>query len=172
MNFHLDVTYEVARTKDELAALALVCLENKLYEDDGLLRNYYNTIADKKQGRKMCIIMQSVNGRPCGAIVCFVNAQHINIIIKPGLRRMGLATKLVARLRQELGLERSLLHGTSGYDGWESFFENNHIYVSIDHFNIEEIKKYPIEQLHRKVNFLPKRRMLARLHRKLKEGTS
>lgn len=165
----MNITYEVAHTKDELSALAAICLEAKLYEDDGLLRNHYNVIISQKQVRKMCIVLQRCNGQPSGAIVCFVTAQHVNTFIKPGFRRKGLGSKLVARLRTELGLERSLLIGTEGYDGWENFFENNFIYVAIHHFSIEEIKQWTVEQLVVKVNFKPKRAMLARLHRWIKE---
>lgn len=166
----MNITYEVAHSKEDLSRLATVCLGNRLFEPDGLLTKYYQAIIDKTQGRKMCIVMQLCNGRPSGAIVCFVNAHHVNTFIKPGFRGMGLGTHLVAKLRSELGLERSLLIGVEGYEGYEKFYAKNFIYENIMHFSLEEIKQYPIDKLVVKVNFNPKRKMLAELRRNISKS--
>lgn len=159
----MNITYQSARTKDDLTALATLCLNAKLYDDNGLLKHYYETIIKQKQVRKMTIIMQWCNEMPSAVIVMFDTAQHINTYVKPGYRGMGLGSKLVEELRQTTGLVNSLLIGCEGISNWKEFYDANYIYVNIMHFNLEEINKYPINKLIVGVNFKPKRAMLAKL---------
>lgn len=166
----MNITYTVARTKDEITILAALCLNAKLYEDNGLLKHYFEVMVMQKQVRKMTIVMQRVNDMPSGVVVLYDTAHHINTYVKPGYRRMGLGSALIKELRTVTGLERSLLIAVEGISGWENFYKQNFIYVNRMHFSLEEIKKYPIDKLVVGINFNPKRAMLAKLHRSISKS--
>lgn len=161
----MNITYSVASTKEELSSLAKICLDAQLFQPGGLLKKHYEVIFEKKQRCDMYIVMQYFNGVPVGAITCFKRAKHINIYINPNYRRIGLGSMLVEKLRQEMGLENSLLIGVEGYEGWKDFFHANFIYENIMYFSIEEIRTIPIDKLVVTVNLKYKRQMLARLRR-------
>lgn len=157
----MPITYQIARSKDDLVHLAEVCLNAGLYEPDGLLKNYYTTIMKRRQVRKMTILTLCLDTLPIGVIVLFDTANHINTYVKPEYRKGGYGSLLIKELRSRVGLDNSLLIGVAGFGEWEQFYARNFVYINKMTFSTDDIDKYKGRSSVVAINFKAKRTMLA-----------
>lgn len=163
----MTITYKVATTKDEIVKFVLIAVKAKLFQMGGNLSLDYAVILDDMCRRKKCMVIAYKGKLPVGVVLMSTVSREVNTYVVPAYRKNGVGRGLIQTLRSHLGLTNSLLIGTAGYEGWEQFFESNHIYVMC--YTGKYNPKLSMRQNLGVINDGPKRAMRKALRLKNKE---
>lgn len=128
----------------------------------------WKRIMVRKERRKVCIVLAYHGDYPVGAVICYVKRPLVEVYVKPSYRGWGIGDGLIKELRKHHGLAKRVLIGHAGFEGWEKFFDRNHILIQRLCGSKQEINEWAEKSkgsLLTFFNFKSKRAMLAKMRR-------